>query len=363
MTSQINPNNIDGNYPVAGVPNNTQGFRDNFTNTKTNFQYAADEIDELQTKAVLKAALDGTTLDNNLNDNIIYAAQLRDISYSQVTLTQTAGSVNLDFAAGNFQVIPGSSGSVSLSFSNWPAAGTVGVLRFAFVCSNTTHTLTLPASVRVGVTGIQGISPGTAGVSNTITFDNATTYNNVYIFEFTTDDAGTQITIQDLIRPKDVFGTRITADANIASTNTATGSIVVTGAGGVGVAGNINAGGSIRSVSATAGIGYSAGSGGAETQLTNKGTGVTLNKITGQLTLNNATLNSDTSVSFTLTNSAIANTDVMIINHVSGGTIGAYTFNAVCGAGNASITVRNITAGNLSEAVVIRYAVIKAAIS
>jgi hypothetical protein len=235
MTSQINPNNIDGNYPVAGVPNNTQGFRDNFSNTKTNFQYAADEIDELQSKSVLKAALDGTTLDNNLNDNVIYAAQLRDISYSQVTLTQTSGSVNLDFSLGNFQVIAGSSGSVSLSFSNWPAAGTVGVLRFAFVCSNTAHTLTLPASVRIGVTGIQGISPGTAGVTNTITFDNATQYNNVYIFEFTTDDAGTDITVQDLIRPKDVFNTRITADANIASTSVATGSIVVTGAGGVGV--------------------------------------------------------------------------------------------------------------------------------
>jgi len=70
MTSQINPNNIDGNYPVAGVPNNTQGFRDNFTNTSTNFQYASDEITELQSKGVFKAALTGTTLDNNMNDGI-----------------------------------------------------------------------------------------------------------------------------------------------------------------------------------------------------------------------------------------------------------------------------------------------------
>ncbi len=48
MTSQINPNNIDGAYPVAGQDNNSQGFRDNFTSTKVNFQYAADEITELQ---------------------------------------------------------------------------------------------------------------------------------------------------------------------------------------------------------------------------------------------------------------------------------------------------------------------------
>jgi hypothetical protein len=44
MASQINPNDIDGAYPVAGQDNNSQGFRDNFTNTKTNFTYAANEI-------------------------------------------------------------------------------------------------------------------------------------------------------------------------------------------------------------------------------------------------------------------------------------------------------------------------------
>jgi len=44
MSSSINPNNIDGNFPVAGQPNNTQGFRDNFTNIKTNFSTAATEI-------------------------------------------------------------------------------------------------------------------------------------------------------------------------------------------------------------------------------------------------------------------------------------------------------------------------------
>ena len=62
MTSQINPNDIDGAYPVAGQDNDSQGFRDNFTNTSTNFQYAADEITDLQNNAVLKAALTGTTL-------------------------------------------------------------------------------------------------------------------------------------------------------------------------------------------------------------------------------------------------------------------------------------------------------------
>ena len=53
MTSQINPENIDASYPVAGQPNNTQGFRDNFTAIQTYFQAAENEINDLQSKAVL----------------------------------------------------------------------------------------------------------------------------------------------------------------------------------------------------------------------------------------------------------------------------------------------------------------------
>jgi hypothetical protein len=63
MTSQINFGAINTSYPVAGVDNNSQGFRDNFTNTKTNFEFAATEITDLQNKVVLKAALTGTVLE------------------------------------------------------------------------------------------------------------------------------------------------------------------------------------------------------------------------------------------------------------------------------------------------------------
>ena len=77
MASNINPNNIDGTYPVAGQDNNSQGFRDNFTNTKTNFQYAAAEITDLQNKAVLKAALTGQTLNNNMNGSVLSNVQFQ----------------------------------------------------------------------------------------------------------------------------------------------------------------------------------------------------------------------------------------------------------------------------------------------
>lgn len=124
--------------------------------------------------------------------------------------------------------------------------------------------------------------------------------------------------------------------------------------------GNIQASGSVKSTGATSGIGYGTGAGGTVTQSTNKSTAVSLNTVTGLITMNNATLNAATIVSFTLNNSAIVATDLIVAAHESGGTTGAYTINArATGSGTAAIDVRNNTAGNLSEAIVIRFAVIK----
>jgi hypothetical protein len=112
---------------------------------------------------------------------------------------------------------------------------------------------------------------------------------------------------------------------------------------------------------ATGSFGYAAGNGGVVTQLVSKSTAVTLDKRSGEITMNNAALAAGAIVSFTLTNSAVAATDLLILNHVTTGTRGGYTLNAQCNAGNAVIDVRNNTAGSLSEAIVIRFAVVKAA--
>jgi hypothetical protein len=106
--------------------------------------------------------------------------------------------------------------------------------------------------------------------------------------------------------------------------------------------------------------GYITGEGGTVTQATSKSTAVTLNKKCGQITMHNASLAADTTVSFTLTNSTLVATDLLVLNHVSGGTAGSYLLNAQCGSGSASINVRNITAGSLGEAIVIGFAVVKA---
>jgi hypothetical protein len=600
-----------------------------------------------------------------MNDGLIYAVKLQDVSYTYVALTATSGSIDIDYSAGPFQQI-NTSGSVSLSFSNWPTAGSAGTVRVGLNITNTAYTVTLPASVSQGIVGIGGVSPGTPGVSNTITFSAV----GNYAFEFVTVDGGANIWIFDDSRSPGKINTQLNITNTTASGNTTTGALTV--AGGVGIGGNLNVGGNIvgnitvtgvntsgnisgnvltgnsgiipvltvnqlrsddssfvtvvdgldikgdivfsgnispaaankvggispgpgvvisdagqltidtaglplsfgdftanvnqlsmvndnedmylvakgtgninlvggvdfykpngfppstepffrvksdgqvrilvpaedpieggveiigsasgnyiapgsagamlqitgnpglptrvyldgnaeyasivgrryngnvavptqvlagqdvlrinstaatnlgggnvgnvamaqirttalenqtstaqgssitftvtpigsaatsrvdvatittaNGVSATrltssnptGGIGYIAGAGGTVTQLTSKATGVTLNTVSGEITTSNSNLNGDATVSFTLTNSAIANTDVMIINHVSGGTVGRYVFNAACGTGSAAITIRNVTAGGggaEAAALVLRFVVIKGSVT
>jgi len=122
--------------------------------------------------------------------------------------------------------------------------------------------------------------------------------------------------------------------------------------------------GGLKSIHDTNGLGYGTGAGGTVTQATSKATGVTLNKVCGQITMNNAALNAATSVSFTLTNSAIAATDTVIVNIASAATADSYivTVTAVA-AGSCRIQVYNFSGSNLSEALVLNFSVIKAVTS
>lgn len=305
MTSQINPNNIDGQYPVAGQPNNTQGFRDNFTNIKTNFQTAATEITDLENKGVFKAALTGTTLDNNMADNLIYAVKLQDVSYTYVQQTATAGAIPIDYAAAQYQLVAPTA-NVSLSFSNWPASGSEGIVYVDFLVTNTAYTVTLPAAVSVGTSGIQGY------VSNVITFGATGTYR----FGFSTVDGGTTIAIYDLNRPL------------LANSGTA--------------------------------VGYATGAGGTVTQGTSRTTGVTLSKRSGAITLFTAA-GTSAYTSFTVTNTLVSATDTIIVNQKSG-TNTYLAFVTAVADGSFRITFSAVS-GTASDAPVFNFAVIKAVAS
>ena len=193
MTSAINPNNIDGAYPVAGQDNDSQGFRDNFTNTSTNFQYAANEITDLQNNVILKAALAGVgNLDNNMNGQPLYNFEASQVSGMLNLIGTTSGSVSLNWINGSYQTLT-TSGSVTLGFTNFPATGVAASIVLQITVASTAHTLTLPAAVSIGTANLQGYA------ANVITFNKTGTYT----FEFSTVNGGSTVTIIDLNRNRD----------------------------------------------------------------------------------------------------------------------------------------------------------------
>jgi len=107
-------------------------------------------------------------------------------------------------------------------------------------------------------------------------------------------------------------------------------------------------------------FGYTAAAQGTVTQLTSKSTAVTLNKPAGRITMDAASLATATNATFTLNNSFISANDTVVLT-ISGGqaTPGSYNvFANALAAGSVSISLRNISGGSLSEAVVINFAII-----
>lgn len=110
-------------------------------------------------------------------------------------------------------------------------------------------------------------------------------------------------------------------------------------------------------------IGYPAGLGGAVTQETSKSTGVTLNKVAGAITTDDAELAGGAEVSFVVTNSFVAATDVPVVAVKSGASTGTYVASvSAVAAGSFTITLSNL-GSTASEALVLNFAVIKAAAS
>jgi hypothetical protein len=235
MTSQINPNNINGAYPVAGQDNNSQGFRDNFTNTSTNFQFAAQEITVLQNQAILNSQLSGganLTVQNNMLNSPLSNALISDFAYVDVSLGTLTGTVNINYAAGHYQSVT-TGGNISLAFSNWPIASQFGFVHVTINVQSTADTVTLPLAVTVdsyGYNGIQGLYSSDPGVASPIIHFAAT---GVYTFIFTTSNNGTNITIttnnSDLI-PFNASGQSLTATGQACSLATTSTKFATTGA-------------------------------------------------------------------------------------------------------------------------------------
>ena len=206
--SNINPNNIDGTYPIAGQDNDSQGFRDNFTNIKNNFTFAADEIDDLRGKVVVKSALSGTTIDNDMGGSILSNATIENISETRETLGTVSGAVTLNHANGHYQTATTGGSITSITFSGF-TNGKVGRIRLELNVTDTAYTLTLPAAVSIGADSLTGAT------GNVVTFPST----GKYIYEFTSDDGAVTVAVSEVATPVDSGNYVLTSVATTTSSS------------------------------------------------------------------------------------------------------------------------------------------------
>lgn len=220
--SSINPNNINGQYPIAGQDNDSQGFRDNFTNIKNNLTFAKSEIEDIQQNAILKTPLSGTTLNNEMNNSQLKGVQclrftetIKDLS----TITDTSFAINWE--DGHYQY--GTLGaSTTLTFQNWATSGFYNRLRLelyvdsAAISGGYTVTFSTSGVTYIGLSDIQGVS------TNVFT-PPAVGY---YVFELSTRDFGLNVIVEDVLRnSKSLVGTNVTASTNL----TVGGNVIASG--------------------------------------------------------------------------------------------------------------------------------------
>ena len=99
------------------------------------------------------------------------------------------------------------------------------------------------------------------------------------------------------------------------------------------------------------------------TQATDKSTAVVIHSRCGQITMNGAALAAAAEVSFTVTNDTVGAADIPVVAIASGATANSYTVDVTAvAAGSFRIQVGNVSAGSLSEALVLNFGVIKGAV-
>lgn len=154
--SSIITNTLLTNYPVAGVDNDSQGFRDNFLRIKTALDQAKAELEIFESRAVLKSTLDNSPVPvvNDINASGIingYHNKFYGTSYIVQTLTSNAADVNLYL--GTLHQITMLSDNTTLTFVNWPPSGQYAKVRV--------HLTVVPTN-QTGVT-VSGMSSQNGG--------------------------------------------------------------------------------------------------------------------------------------------------------------------------------------------------------
>lgn len=214
MTSSINTGPINISYPVPGVNNNSQGFRDNFNSIKSNLETAASEITELQNSAILKRALSGSVLDNDMANGLIKNAQTLGFRASTYNLgSNLSGTVNIDLTLGDVHYGV-QTADINLTFSKWAPDRTMSSVQLILDVTPGLK-INLPATVTVAIDTIEGMTGSIITVPANVTRLH---------FQFNSIDCGTTVEIVALDRPRKTtqLQSRIPTLTNFIKTGTIT---------------------------------------------------------------------------------------------------------------------------------------------
>lgn len=175
--SSINPNNINGQYPVAGQDNDSQGFRDNFTNIKNNFTFAKTELEDLQSKVIVTSALDGFELNNDLNNTLLKGAQLIETTETIKDLGPSGADITVNWTEGHFQIFE-LTDNADVTFANWPESGYYTKLRLMVNVTDVANFHTIYLTNILDWVGLNNVLGGS-------TFDNSITFtqDGRYVYE------------------------------------------------------------------------------------------------------------------------------------------------------------------------------------
>ncbi len=147
--SAINTNGLNVNYPVAGVNNNSQGFRDNFSIIKTNLDASATEITDLQSKVIVKSALNDINLNNDMANTLISNALVRGFRASTYNLgNNISGTQVINVNQGDVQY--GTiAGNTTIQFGGWGPDRTQSNVQVILTVADTAvnSTITLPITI------------------------------------------------------------------------------------------------------------------------------------------------------------------------------------------------------------------------
>lgn len=199
MTSAINTGPMNVNYPTPGVNNSTQGMRDNWASIKTNLNSAGTEISDLQGKVLLKSALTGTTLNNDMANAQISNAVTLGFRASTFNLgNNLANTVLVDLTNGDVQY--GTiTANAQLQFAKWAPTGTQSNVQLILNVANSSAVLSLPNNVTHGVTTIKNYLGNGSQPGGQVALP-ASDAQVQYVFS--TVDCGTNVTVSPINVPR-----------------------------------------------------------------------------------------------------------------------------------------------------------------